>query len=123
MTNEMTNEISNSEDVIDSRDIIARIEHLESLEPDEIEDEEQDELDALKALADECEGYGDWQYGETLISRDYFIEYVQDMLADCGDIPEELPPFVVIDWQATADNVEADYMTVEFDGVDYLMRS
>ena len=119
----MTNEITNSEDIIDSRDIIARIEHLESLEPDEIEDEEQEELDALKALSDECEGYGDWQYGETLISRDYFVEYVQDMLADCGMIPKDLPSFVEIDWQATADNIEHDYMTVEFDGVDYLMRS
>ena len=115
--------ISNTDDVLDSRDIIARIDHLESLEPDEIEDEEKDELENLKALADQCEGYSDWQYGETLISRDYFTEYVQDMLADCGIIPKDLPSFVEIDWQATADNIEHDYMTVEFDGVDYLMRS
>ena len=67
---------TNTDDIIDSRDIIERIEELENDLPtnagevmpgtsDEIQ-EIRDELKILKALAEECEGYApDWAYGET----------------------------------------------------------
>lgn len=148
------------DDVIDSRDIIARLEELtEELEAHtEAEDEAQDavnnldedtpdtgeaealaaakkalsdweeensaELAALTALAKECEDYaGDWQHGETLIRRSYWVNYVQELLEDCGDLPRDLPHYIAIDWDATARNIEADYASVDFDGVEYLIRS
>jgi hypothetical protein len=123
-----TREISNSDDVIDSRDVIARIAELEDIVPPAEEDDgtfndERAELAALKALADEAEGYApDWQYGETLIRRSYFVEYVEELCEDCGYLPKDLPSWIVIDWDATARNVEVDYTSVDFDGVEYLVR-
>lgn len=123
----MTNTIDNSQDIIDSRDIIERIDELEGLIEgegcEETCEEYKAELEALKALADECEGYGDWEYGETLIRRSYFTEYVMELLSDIGDLPRDIPWYIAIDEEATAKNVEIDYMSVDFDGVEYLMRS
>ena len=107
-----TQEIHNGMDVIDSRDVIARIKALESDREDlllkiedakdatddkeqaiadamcdlESWDEDGDgiELKQLKALADEASGCADWQYGEALIRDNYFTEYAQQLAEDCG---------------------------------------
>jgi hypothetical protein len=114
------NEISNSDDMIDSRDIEARIEELLNMDHD---DDEAAELKALQELAQEAVGYSsDWHYGVTLIRDSYFTDYVQELLEDCGDIPQSLPSYVVIDWEATADNIKLDYSSVDFDGVTYWIR-
>jgi hypothetical protein len=111
--------IDNTEDIIDSRDVIARIEELEDTE----DTTELEELESLKKIADDCEDSADWEYGEALIRRSYFADYVEEMLKDCGEIPKEIPWYVVIDWEATARNIEQDYNTVDFDGVEYLIRA
>ena len=161
-------EITNEEDVIDSRDIIERIAYLEG----ELEDyrsehklpsfdwtdvwcgSEYDEWDkkhtrktmekviekynawefveeyrALKALEQECEGYGDWEYGETLIRETYFTEYIEQLIDECYDLPKEFHngawPYrhFTLDYEAAAYEAKDDYMLVEFGGVDYYMRS
>ena len=114
--------IENYEDVIDSRDVIERIDELENIDEADLDDAEKDELTALKALAEQCEGSGDWEYGEALIRRSYWVEYVKELLEDAGDIPKDTPWYIAIDWDKTADNIEADYTTVDFDGVEYLIR-
>jgi hypothetical protein len=125
----MTREISNSDDIIDSRDVIARIEELESIEGieekiDNLEDDDDaKELVALRELAGEAEGYApDWTYGATLIRESYWTEYVQELLEDCGELPRDLPGYIVIDWDATTRNIKVDYTEVDFDGVTYLVR-
>ena len=116
--------IDNTDDIIDSRDIIDRIEELTPLVDETGEGEHIAEWKALTALAKQCEEESsDWSFGETLIRRSYWVEYVQDMLADCGTIPKDIPWFVEIDWEATAKNIESDYASVDFDGVEYLIRS
>lgn len=115
-------EISNSEDVLDSRDIIARIKELEG--EDEPGEEEAEELRILKALAEEASGSPDWQYGEALIRDSYFKAYAQELAEDCGMIPgNQSWPLYCLDWERAADDLKADYFTVDFDGVDYLIRS
>jgi hypothetical protein len=86
------------------------------------------ELAQLRALLDELKGYGgdeqwrgDW-YPVTLIDDCYFIEYTQDLLADCGTIPRDLPAWVEIDWERTARNIREDYSAVEVDGRTYWYR-
>jgi hypothetical protein len=118
--------------VIDSRDVIARFEELQSRR-DMLEDATQDtdewdfddeaEYETLKELIEECEGCGDWEHGETLIHRNYWVEYCQQLLEDIGYIPKDLPSWIVIDWEATADNMEADYSVVNFGDEEYLIRS
>lgn len=125
-------EVSNSDDVIDSRDVIARIDELEGMIEDNKEadekdredlSEEEDELKALKAMAEEGEGYGEWNDGETLIRESYWVEYVEELLKDIGDLPKDIPWYIVIDWEATAENIGQDYTTLDFDGVTYYMRA
>jgi hypothetical protein len=120
----MANTITNDDDIIDSRDIIDRIEELSSYDLSDLSDDDIEELRTLKALAEQGEQESsDWTHGETLIHRRYFVDYVADMLADCGTIPKDIPWFVEIDWEATAGNIEADYASVDFDGQEYLIRS
>lgn len=152
-------EISNSDDVIDSRDVIARIAELEGerdgaenvcpncdavgeVDGEECADcegkgylpagplawaeenpDDAAELAALTALAEEASGYApDWSYGETLVRDSYFTEYAMEMLSDIGDLPKEIPHYIVIDEEATARNIQMDYTAVEFDGVTYWVR-
>jgi len=114
------NEISNSEDLIDSRDIIARIEWLEN-DPDP---DEEEELETLKDLQKQCEGYSDWEYGEALIRDSYFVEYAQDLAEDIGAIDRNSNwPNNCIDWERAARELQMDYTCVDFDGIDYWIRS
>lgn len=148
--------VLNKEDLLDSRDIIDRIQDLAkfqievfneqlSLEDDDdlqIEednyshilfrrwlkegegiDEERDELIKLLELQDQCEDLSDWEHGETLVHASYWVEYVEGLLIDCGDLPKEIPHYIAIDWEKTADNIEQDYMRVDFDGEEYLIRN
>lgn len=98
-----TDAITNDADVLDSRDIIDRIEELQGRKDDEeqtdpLNEEEADELAALVALAEEAEGYADdWRHGATLIRETYFTDYTEELLQDIGDLPKNLPGYVVID--------------------------
>ena len=126
--------------VIDSRDIIKRIEELESTQADLVErlsngeisesdmkafdDEEGKELDMLREFAAEASQYSsDWEYGETLIHEDYFVEYCMEILKDCGELPTNIPWYIVIDEEATAENLKPDYVKLELDGQTYYMRA
>jgi len=144
-----TSEIDNSMDVIDSRDIIARIAYLESdLEADyetysqdceaanietlSFEDwldivgtYEAEEYCALRKLQSEAEASPDWQYGEGLVRDSYFPEYAEQLVKDCGMLPQELPYFIEcnIDWEGVAQALKQDYMSVDFNGEEYWIRA
>lgn len=184
----MAYQVDNSEDVIDSRDVIARIDELESdisgWEDDiedhqtdiadkesEITDEEassseldddkdadeiaeiennieslqsdidsmednintirnditeaQEELNPLKELASDAEGYSaDWSYGEALIRDTYFEEYAKQLVQDIGVLPDNIPGYIEnnIDWEGVASDIQMDYTSVDFDGVEYWIR-
>lgn len=118
-------EISNYDDVIDSRDVIARIEELEAdIAAGGESDDEINELAALKALAAEAEGYAaDWQHGETLIRDSYFNSYAMELAEDIGAINANAAwPNNCIDWDQAARELRMDYTAVEFDGVTYWVR-
>lgn len=107
------NSFDNSDDVIDSRAVIERIEELQDA---------YDEYKVLTALAEEAADSEDWPHGATLIRETYFVDYCKELLADIGDLPKDLPHYIEIDWDTTADNLRADYTEVDFDGVAYLIR-
>lgn len=119
--------ISKYDDLIDSRDIIERIEELENEReengatwgPDEAA-----ELFALQKLADEAEGYSpDWRYGETLIRDSYFVTYAQELADELGAIDDAATwPNYCIDWEQAARELQVDYTAVDFDGVTYWIR-
>jgi hypothetical protein len=118
--------IRNDDDLIDVRDIIARVEELEEIE--KRDQDEQIELTDFRNLLRQLAGNGgdeqwrgDW-YPVTLIRCDYFPEYVKDLVTDIGDLPRNLPEYLVIDWEATAANLKVDYSEADFDSVSYYYR-
>lgn len=156
--------VDNTEDLINTRDLIKAIEELEAnrdasheeidkcteeleeLEADEdadleaitearkqlddaeaalaewVEDESED-LQTLKNFAEQVEDYcTDYLHGETLIRESYFTEYAEELVKDCYGLSNDLPSFIVIDWEATSDNVKEDYSKADFDGVTYYFR-
>lgn len=118
-----TEVVDNRQDIIDSRDVIARVEMLEGLGKDR-DEEEQTELNALKALAGEASSYApDWEHGEALIRDSYFEQYAQELAEDCGMIEHaDKWPGRCIDWEQAVRELQMDYTSVDFDGVDYWIR-
>jgi hypothetical protein len=106
-------------DIIDVRDIIARIEELELEVEANGEGEHIAEWKALTAIMDDLKGSGgdeqwrgDW-YPVTLIRDHYFTDYCRELVQDIGDLPKDIPAYIAIDWDATADNLRVDYSSVE----------
>lgn len=118
----MAQELELSE-VLDSRDLIARLEELEEMDESE-RDEFQTEYDELKKVCEEGEeSSSDWSYGETLIRSDYFTDYIFETLEDCGYIPKDMPWWIVIDREATAENCKDDYTYINIYGETYYLRN
>ena len=88
------------------------------------ESDEGQELKVLTKLQEQCEGYGDWSYGETLIRDSYFTDYAQELAEEVCEMPSDIKwPYTCIDWEKAASELQYDYMQVNFDGVDYWMRA
>jgi hypothetical protein len=139
--------VDNTQDVIDSRDVIERIEELEiegalrASVPGEswgevadrdaadyLDDDDAKELRSLRKLAEAAENAADWQYGETLIRDSYFTEYTRELIADCYTMPKDFDAdawpwrHMKIDYEAAAGELQSDYFDVEFDGITYWIR-
>jgi predicted RecB family endonuclease len=121
--------IDKYQDVMDSRDIIERIEELEAEiksvedEGSECDPEVHDELRALVDLAQEASASPDWTYGEALIRDSYFEEYAEQLADDMGVEVKDEWPYRHIDWVAAARELQQDYFDVNFDGVTYWIRA
>lgn len=120
----MSRVISSYDDVIDSRDVIERIEELSDEDYGPLDRDERIELKALHDLVRQATNYSDdWEYGATLIRDSYFIEYAKDYAEDIGAVSlDRVWPSNHIDWQAAAQELHQDYTSVEFDGVTYWLR-
>ena len=126
-----TNTIENfaGSDIIDVRDIIARVEELREMNNSEEESrsiEENAELETLESLlSDLCDNgcdeqwEGDW-YPVTLIRESYFEESMDEMVADCYDMPKNLPCFITV--TLDYEMLKQDYTECEFEGDTYYYR-
>lgn len=123
-----TERVANDEDIIDSRDVIARIEYLRDCQEERDEPlypEEEAELTTLEALASEGESATpDWTYGATLIRDSYFITYASILAEDIGAFNKAAGwPLNCIDWDKAAEELQVDYTPIDFDGVTYWVGS
>ena len=119
-----TEEITNSTDILDSRDILERINYLEIGEED-LDEVDKDELETLRKLIEDIRDYG----GDTpedgfgLIRDSYFETYTEEFAGDIGAIDSNATwPLMHIDWDAAASDLKMDYTTVEFKGITYWFR-
>jgi hypothetical protein len=112
------------DDIIDSRDIIERLDELvDQVDDGSANKEDRAELATLQALVSEASGSPDWLYGETLIRDSYFREYAMELADGTGAIPDECQwPMSCIDWDLAARELQTDYFDVDFDGVTYWIR-
>ncbi len=144
----MNRTISNRDDIIDSRDVEARISQLEGELEDRYNEEREGgddgpltaidtfkewlraehdnddndatELLALRELRDDC-GSSEWQYGLALIADRYFATYTRVFAEDIHGrgVRDAEWPFNCIDWDEAAELLQQDYSNVEFDGITY----
>src|SRR5690606_32639975 len=87
------------------------------------EEEWGDEITHYKEVSDFCEvlsGYGGFEWGTAIIPESKFTDYCKELIKECGYISADLPGWIKIDWEATADNMRADYMEAYFEGDTYL---
>lgn len=130
----MPNTLNLAADQIDVRDIIARFEDIEDALSDDAETAEsfdeddkaeakqlQDILEELCGNGGDEQWRGDW-YPVGLIRDSYFTDAMKDLVQDIGDLPKDIPKYLEIDWEATADNLRADYTAIEIDGETYWCR-
>ena len=119
-----TTEICNTDDVINSHEIIYRLEELKSEALDgPLEAHEYTELQRLQELADECEDADDWEYGVTLIRGTYFEDYARELAWEIGAINADHEwPLNCIDWEQAARELQMDYTPVDYGLVTYWYR-
>lgn len=143
-----TKEITNMEDVIDVRDVIARVEELETYPTldddsacyscgtylktgDEMHESDCEilELQRLTALLDDLRGNGgdeEWRdawYPITLIRDSHFQDYAQELAEDIGAVNTDANwPNTCIDWARAARELQTDYSPVKFNDVTYWYR-
>lgn len=147
----MTNVISKYDDVIDSRDVIKRIDELagdlgyeisrQDPEPDIDLDspddiranmalfeeaglrDEAEELANLLELQEEAEGYcPDWRHGASIIREDYAEKYAQECAEDVGLLTHQGWPYDCIDWERATKEFLIDYTSVDFAGETFYVR-
>ena len=82
--------------------------------------DEINEINEIDTIEDDC---SEFSFGETLIHEDYFEEHTRCLIEDCGYISSDLPNWIEIDWEATSENVMADYTDCEYKGQTYYFRA
>ena len=113
--------VSNSQDIINSRDIIERIRELKDCGI--LDGHDAREYAALTAVQKQCEGHIDeWKDGVQLISDEYFEQYAQDYAEGIFEGNMDNWPCGYIDWGQAANALQGDYICVDFDGIDYWIR-
>mgnify|MGYP006892914985 FL=1 len=130
-----------SADVIDVRDIIARVLELRG-ERDEYNDEmgspdawdgvpdgEPEELALLEDIRAGLAGYGGDEkfegdrYPAQLIADSYFQEYAQNLAEDCGMVDTNARwPMSCIDWEQAALELQMDYNYIQIHDSSYWYR-
>ena len=114
--------------IIDSRDVIDRIEDLEDQLDDTsalADDQDlQDELDIWRLFQQEGDPAEDWAFGVMFIADDHFVTYAQELAEDIGSVPRDDTawPFTCIDWEAAAEALQVGYTPITVAGRTFWAR-
>lgn len=126
---ELANHLADSKNIVnvDCGDVDFLQKLLSDVEDDadgkDYEDSEVEELIALLNFKDRFGMYNtEWNHCATLIHEDNVVDYFKEYCKDVGDIPTNLPEHIVIDWEATAQNMLSEYTEDTIDGATYYFR-
>ena len=81
--------------------------------------QDKEHIEEIDELETDIEDFGS---GVTMIDEDDFEDFIQEDLESIGIMSKNLPSFIVIDWDATADNLKDGYQEVYYQGNTYLVR-
>jgi len=113
-----TTYISNTDDIIDSRNLL---EYMAILD----ETDDANELAVLNKLVEDLRNNSSNtpEDGITLVRDSYFETYAQEFAEDIGAINRNLDwPINCIDWAQATRYLQMDYCQVDFDGAIYWVR-
>lgn len=108
-----------NEKMFSAEDVVEYYDYLVDLE----DEDNEDEIELLKKFIEELKKYNAIRNNALLIDESYFEEYCEEMCEDLGYISKDFPNWIVIDWEATADNLKHDYNEIVFDETIYLYES
>lgn len=136
-----SNPIDSNQDVIDSRDIIARIEWFDSYDEGDMDADEVREVAMLRAVAREAQDINpEWTDGVALVADSYFVDYITERTQELNgriykkdarpfeqnegvDVDWSAFPFNHIDWQAVADDEQRHHhSSIDFDGRTFWLQ-
>jgi len=81
-----------------------------------------DEAKELKELEELESEISEWRDGNTMIHENEFVDYCKGLCEDFGDVPKNIPHYIAINWDETAENIKADYSEVTYQGEPYLVK-
>ena len=123
----MTHYFDGTDQILDSRDVIERIENLRAEIGDAAPDDyvsEREDLAILEEFAKAASEVSDWEYNETFISDAYFERYAEELARDIGAISDtDQWPVYFIDWEKAADALKQDYSEFILNGFTYWARA
>ena len=123
----MTHYFDGTDQTLDSRDVIERIENLRAEIGDAAPDDyvsEREDLAILEEFAKAASEVSDWEYNETFISDAYFERYAEELARDIGAISDtDQWPVYFIDWEKAADALKQDYSEFILNGFTYWARA
>lgn len=132
-SNACKNQVENQDEVIEALEEAVdkakdAVEDAESALEDAESNFSEDDAEELKKLEDLRDEVGERRgrindEGGPFVHEDDFTEYAQELCEDIGDVPRDLPSYIEIDWDRTANNLKVDYSSVEWDGDTYLYRN
>lgn len=112
-----TQPIDFTDDVLDVRDIIDRLDEIRD-DPDYAEEQQQLEvvLNDLRGKGGDHEYQGDW-YPVTLIHEYYFTRYARELAEELygRELGQAVWPFTQIDWECAAEELRVDYSSLDID--------
>jgi hypothetical protein len=120
-------------DTIDMRDLVALLSEADA-DPETFDAEHGDGAAAwlrncitefASDLGYGLDGIGEYAENEpTLIHDDHFADYAKELAEDLDMIPSEARwPFTCIDWDAAAEELQADYSSATLDRETYWVRT
>ncbi len=91
--------------------------------------EHKEELINLEEAIEGGENSPDWIRGESLISEDYFEDYIRDKINETYEMPAEFESgkwpwcHMMMDWESAAEDAKGDYNEIEISGNTFYIRS